>query len=247
MNDKDRGFQRIYSQDGESLIQEGWWDPKLILSTLEKATGHNETNFWEGKKVLDIGSNSCGLSIEIARKGASVVAIEPDPRAISRYKEALPFLKEENLQIELKEGTLEDALNSGESYDVVLFLGLLYHFKYPQFIVKSLSKIPHHWLFISTQCTSREGLVQVNRMEELPERMRISMTEMSGWHLSRELFVQILKDAGYSNIQEGSESSSNFTNTPRSITNSTYLSAKKTSTDKSFNNALDELYKFYPR
>lgn len=34
---------------------------------------------WEGKRVLDIGANTLGLSVEIARAGGIVTGAEPDP------------------------------------------------------------------------------------------------------------------------------------------------------------------------
>jgi SAM-dependent methyltransferase len=247
MSDITRGFQKIYANDGKTIIQDGWWDPISIMSILNNCIGDIEPNFWNGKKVIDIGSNTCGLSVEIARKGAKVTAVEPDQRAIGRFREALPSLSQENLQIELKENTLKDVLSWEKSYDVILFLGLLYHFKYPQFIINALSTIPHRWLFISTQCTSKSGLVQVNRLEEMPERMRVNMSEMTGWHLSRPLLFQMLHDAGWTNIREGSDPKLHFSNKPQSITNSTYLIAERTAPIRAQSDALEELYKFYPR
>jgi len=247
MNDASRGFQKIYSKDGSRVISDGWWDPKKILSVLDLAIGDGASEFWQGKRVIDIGANSCGLSVEMARRGAHVLAIEPDAHAITRYRAVAEELAQENLALEIRPGTLEDVVKAKMSSDVVLFLGLLYHFKYPQFIVQRLASLQHKYLFISTQCTQRTGLVQVNRLEEMPERFRATMTAMTGWHLSRDLFMQTLVDAGYQNVREGSDARFNFTNTPRELTNSTYMLGTRIESTPCDSDELTELYRYYPR
>ncbi len=229
------------------MLSEGWWDPKKIMETLDKSIGHNDAGFWRGKRVIDIGANSCGLSIEIARRGASVLAIEPDMRATDRYHLVKGALESEGLNLEVRNGVLEDLVRSPEDCDVILFLGLLYHFKYPHFIIKTLASIPHLWLLLSTQCTDQHGLVQVNRLQEMPERMRITMTEMTGWHLSRELLTQSLIDAGYQRVSEGSDPKYHFKNKPKEITNSTYICAKRDIYDSGSKDIMGELFKYYPR
>jgi SAM-dependent methyltransferase len=245
--DSNRGFQKIYAADGISLLSEGWWDPKKILATLDQSIGYGDPDFWRGKRVIDIGANSCGLSIEIARRGAKVVAIEPDSRATDRYRMATAALAPEGLELEVRDGVLEDVVSARESCDIILFLGLLYHFKYPHFIIQSLASLPHRWLLLSTQCTDKAGLVQVNRLEEMPERMRMTMTGMTGWHLSRELLTQSLMDAGYRSVREGSDPKIHFKNKPRDVTNSTYVCAEREHSDGGPRDVISELYKYYPR
>ncbi|WP_371820571.1 class I SAM-dependent methyltransferase [Synechococcus sp. A10-1-5-1] len=245
-----RGFQTIYSPSHLTKYFDGWWDPLALLSLLDlslSSAGEDPHTFWYGKSILDIGSNTCGLSVELARRGAKVHCVEPDDRAHVIYSNTMNLLSVESLQIELTKGTLEDCLNSGRSYDVVLFLGLLYHFKYPEYVISAIaSKIPHNTLFISTQCTHLEGLVSVNRLQEMPERLRKTMNHLTGWHLSRQLLKQILVDLGYTQIHEGSDPSVSFLNKPKDVTNSTYLYAHKDSKVTPFDTQ-SELLKYYPR
>lgn len=245
-----RGFQKIYSRDGSSLLVDGWWDPKVILSILERSIGTNNQDFWRGKKVIDIGANTCGLSVKIARRGGNVVAIEPDIRATNRYQRIVKDIEPEGLNIEVRNGVLEDVIRSQESCDIILFLGLLYHFKYPHFIIRSLASLSHRWLFLSTQCTDKTGLIQVNRLQEMPERMRATMKGMTGWHLSRELLFQSLVEAGYNNIQEGSDPLIHFWNKPaneKHITNTTYVCAERDSSDGGAKDIYGDMFKYYPR
>lgn len=250
VNEETRGFQRIYSRDGSSLLVDGWWDPKVILSILERSLGANSQDFWRGKKVIDIGANTCGLSIEIARRGANVVAIEPDIKALNRYQRIAKDIEPECLKLEVRNGVLEDVIRSQESSDVILFLGLLYHFKYPHFIIQSLASLRHRWLFLSTQCTDKSGLLQVNRLEEMPDRLRVTMNGMTGWHLSRDLLFQSLLDAGYNNINEGSDPLIHFKNKPaseRHITNTTYICATRESFNGATKDIYEDIFRYYPR
>jgi 2-polyprenyl-3-methyl-5-hydroxy-6-metoxy-1,4-benzoquinol methylase len=246
--DANRGFQKIYAADGKSLLSDGWWDPKELLGVLNRCIGDETGNFWAGKRVLDIGANSCGLSVEIARRGASLVCVEPDVRAIDRFNQVRPQLAPERLEIEVNQGTLKDALGWKKTFDAVLFLGLLYHFKYPQYIINSLATIPSRALFISTQCTAGDGLSMVNRLQEMPARMRATMTELTGWHLTRNLLKRMLEDAGYKNVREGSDPSMTFANKPTHITNSTYMFAERQDlVSRSSDDNADEFLKYYPR
>jgi hypothetical protein len=69
-----RGCQTIFSSFGD-IVFAGEWDPKALLAALSR----RDAAYWIGKRVLDSGANTSGLSIEIARSGARVLAIEPDP------------------------------------------------------------------------------------------------------------------------------------------------------------------------
>jgi tRNA (mo5U34)-methyltransferase len=82
-----------------------------------------------GMAVLDIGCNAGFYSIEMKRRGADrVVGIDFDPR----YLEQARFAAEVKGQdIEFRLLSVYDVAELGERFDVVLFMGLLYHLRHP--------------------------------------------------------------------------------------------------------------------
>jgi tRNA (mo5U34)-methyltransferase len=82
-----------------------------------------------GKTVLDIGCSAGFYSIEMKRRGAErVVGIDSDPD----YLEQARFAAEvSGVAVEFRELSVYDVGALGERFDVVLFLGVLYHLRHP--------------------------------------------------------------------------------------------------------------------
>jgi len=83
----------------------------------------------QGASVLDIGCNAGFYSIEMKRRGAGrVVGIDSDPA----YLEQARFASEVcQTPIELRRMSVYDVAALKERFDWVLFLGVLYHLRYP--------------------------------------------------------------------------------------------------------------------
>ena len=82
-----------------------------------------------GKSVLDIGCNAGFHSMEMRRRGASrVVGIDFD----DRYLDQARFAAQANgLDIEFRKLSVYDLALLGEKFDIVLFMGVLYHLRHP--------------------------------------------------------------------------------------------------------------------
>jgi tRNA (mo5U34)-methyltransferase len=82
-----------------------------------------------GKSVLDIGCNAGFYSLEMKRRGAGrVLGIDFD----DRYLEQARFAAEVKGQdIEFRKLSVYDVAELGETFDVVLFMGVLYHLRHP--------------------------------------------------------------------------------------------------------------------
>jgi tRNA (mo5U34)-methyltransferase len=109
-----------------------------------------------GKSVLDIGCNAGFYSLEMKRRGARrVVGVDADPR----YLEQARFASEvTGLEIELRQLSVYDVARLGEKFDLVIFMGVLYHLRHP---LLALDLIHEHVardmrLFQSMQRGSRE-------------------------------------------------------------------------------------------
>ncbi|MGI4744778.1 MAG: TIGR04290 family methyltransferase [Janthinobacterium lividum] len=82
-----------------------------------------------GRTVLDIGCNGGFYSLEMKRRGADrVVAIDHDPHYLAQARFAAEV---EGLDIEFGQLSVYDVAALGERFDVVLFLGVLYHLRHP--------------------------------------------------------------------------------------------------------------------
>jgi tRNA (mo5U34)-methyltransferase len=82
-----------------------------------------------GRTVLDIGCNAGFYSIEMKRRGADrVVAIDSDPRYLAQARFAAEVTGQE---IAFRQLSVYDVAALGERFDLVLFLGVLYHLRHP--------------------------------------------------------------------------------------------------------------------
>src|SRR5215211_7135817 len=122
----------------------GQWFHNLDLGGVKTAPDHFLGNYpevkWQrfaaaipddlsGKSVLDIGCNAGFYSIEMKRRGAErVVGIDYD----ERYLEQARFAAEvKGQEIEFRMLSVYDVAALGERFDIVLFMGVLYHLRHP--------------------------------------------------------------------------------------------------------------------
>ena len=82
-----------------------------------------------GKTVLDIGCNAGFYSIQMKLRGASrVLAIDVDPDYLRQARFAAQII---GVNIEFAEMSAYDVGSLGGRFDIVLFLGVLYHLRHP--------------------------------------------------------------------------------------------------------------------
>jgi tRNA (mo5U34)-methyltransferase len=115
-----------------------------------------------GKSVLDIGCNGGFYSFEMKRRGAErVLAVDFDERYLAQARFAAEVL---DMDIEFREVSVYDLPKLGETFDLVIFMGVLYHLRYP---LLALDLIREHLcrdllLFQSMQ----RGSTEVDRLEK---------------------------------------------------------------------------------
>lgn len=82
-----------------------------------------------GRSVLDIGCNGGFYSIEMKRRGAErVLGIDFDETYLAQARFAAEVT---GLEIEFRHMSVYDVGALGERFDVVLFMGVLYHLRHP--------------------------------------------------------------------------------------------------------------------
>jgi tRNA (mo5U34)-methyltransferase len=84
----------------------------------------------DGWTALDIGCNAGFYSFELARRGARVTGIDVDERylAQARWAAGAFGLGE---RVEFRRMQVYDLARGRHAYDLVLFMGVLYHLRYP--------------------------------------------------------------------------------------------------------------------
>jgi len=83
----------------------------------------------DGRSVLDIGCNAGFYSIEMKRRGADrVVGIDSDPAYLAQARFAAEIV---GADVEFRELDVYRIQQLHEKFDVVLFMGVLYHLRHP--------------------------------------------------------------------------------------------------------------------
>lgn len=122
----------------------GPWFHNLNLRGVETAPDHFLGNYPEikwrhfsraipkdltGKSVLDIGCNAGFYAIEMKRRGAAtVVGIDSDEDYLAQARFAASVC---GAEIEFQRLSVYDVARLGRAFDVVLFMGVLYHLRHP--------------------------------------------------------------------------------------------------------------------
>jgi tRNA (mo5U34)-methyltransferase len=99
--------------------------PRAKFSHFAHAIPHD----LRGKTVLDIGCNGGFYSIEMKRRGADrVLGIDSDEMYLAQARFAARVT---GMDIELRKMSVYEIASLREKFDLVLFLGVLYHLRHP--------------------------------------------------------------------------------------------------------------------
>lgn len=94
-----------------------------------RAFAHALPEDLSGRSVLDIGCNAGFYSFEMRRRGAArVVGIDEDETYLAQARFAAEV---QGADIEFRRLSVYDVARLGERFDVVLFMGVLYHLRHP--------------------------------------------------------------------------------------------------------------------
>ena len=103
-----------------------------------------------GARALDIGCNAGFYTFELARRGADVLAIDIDEHYLRQAQWAAGELGLSE-RVELRRmGVYDLAAFDAEPFDVVLFLGVLYHLRHPLLALDAVSALTAGTLVLQT-------------------------------------------------------------------------------------------------
>jgi tRNA (mo5U34)-methyltransferase len=83
-----------------------------------------------GARALDVGCNAGFYSFQLAERGAEVLALDLDEHYLQQGRWAARHL-DPGHRVEFRQGSVYDLVDVAGSFDVVLFMGVLYHLRHP--------------------------------------------------------------------------------------------------------------------
>jgi len=127
--------------------------------------------------ALDIGCNAGFYSFELARRGAHVVGLDSDEHYLRQARWAAGCFGLEEL-VEFRQQQVYDLARSDERYDLVLFMGVLYHLRHPLLALDLVATRTRRLLVLQT--LTMPGDDALEPPEDLPIDDRERLLD-SGW------------------------------------------------------------------
>ena len=170
-----------------------WFHNLHLPDGAQTAPGHRLGDFprfkWEqiapyigtdltGVHALDIGCNSGFYSFELAKRGASVLGIDVEPLFLRQARwAAREFDLEQSVRFERMQ--VYDLAHTTQTFDIVLFMGLLYHLRYPLLALDIVAqKVSSLLVFQTLTMEGEEVRADTERDRDIMDRAAF---ESSGW------------------------------------------------------------------
>lgn len=156
---------------GERVRALGPWFHDLDLNGVRTAPDHPLGDFlddlWRqvgtafpedmsGSTVLDIGCNAGYYSLRLHQRGAQVTGVDHDPRYLEQARFAARQL---GADIEYLQLDAYEVDQLGRQFDYVLFMGVLYHLRYPLYALDKVAKLPRKRLVFQSMLRGCGGTV----------------------------------------------------------------------------------------
>lgn len=137
-----------------------------------------------GAFVLDIGCNAGYYSFQLAARGAAVLAIDSDEHYLRQARWAAQWLDPDG-RVEFARMQVYELGDLGRTFDLVLFLGVLYHLRYPQLALDLVARCVARRMILQTLTMPGAAPIEVPDDLGLGERARLTEP---GW--PRAAFIE---------------------------------------------------------
>src|SRR5687767_2346561 len=123
-------FHNLHLPDGTQTCP-GHWAGDFPAFKWEQLAPHLPGDL-HGWRCLDIGCNAGFYTFELAKRGGEVLGIDVDEHYLKQARWACEkFQMTDRVRFERMQVYDLARLDPGERFDLVLFMGVLYHLRYP--------------------------------------------------------------------------------------------------------------------
>jgi tRNA (mo5U34)-methyltransferase len=126
-----------------------------------------------GWRALEIGCNAGFYSFELARRGASVLGIDHDEHYLTQARWAARHFAGLPGSVEFRRLGVYELPSLGETFDLVLFMGVLYHLRYPLLGLDLVAERVRGTLVLQTLTLPGDEVVEAPDDLTLDERDRL--------------------------------------------------------------------------
>jgi tRNA (mo5U34)-methyltransferase len=130
-----------------------------------------------GSRALDIGCNAGFYTFELATRGADVTAIDVDGHYLEQARWAAGVFGLHD-RVSFRRMPVYQVTDLPGKYDIVLFLGVFYHLRYPLLALDLVAQKVHHTLIFQSLTMPGQGVSAAP--EDLPIGDRARLLE-DGW------------------------------------------------------------------
>jgi tRNA (mo5U34)-methyltransferase len=123
-----------------------------------------------GWTALDIGCNAGFYSFQLAERGARVTGLEVDPHYLAQ---ACWAAKQFDYDVRFRRGSVYDLVNATEQWDLVLFMGVLYHLRHPLLALDAVARVVRRTLVLQTLTMPGDERVDAPPDLDIDERDRL--------------------------------------------------------------------------
>jgi tRNA (mo5U34)-methyltransferase len=173
----------------------------------------------KGKSVLDIGCNSGFFSLEMKKRGADrVVGVDIMPHLLAQSRFNSHWF---NLPVELYECGAYDLQVLDSKFDVVVFIGVLYHLKHPLYALELIASMCKETMYFQSVVRGPSGDVEPEKDYPVTEiaafdqpawpklyfiEKKFNGDESNWWFATRSCLKAMLRTAGFRSVEDTSNS-----------------------------------------
>ncbi len=144
-----------------------------------------------GLNVLDVGSADGFFSVEFAKRGATVLAVDSWKEMIDR----VDFLADV-MELPISTSVCEaEEIKCDDHFDIIFNLGLLYHSRSPLLLLENLKGISHNVMYLETAVTSGdEPFLYFKPPQE-------GVHYIPKWFPTRSCVIEMMRFVGYQEFE----------------------------------------------
>jgi tRNA (mo5U34)-methyltransferase len=169
-------FHNLHLPDGSQTLPDhflGGDFPTFKWQQISKSIPQRLTDW----RVLDVGCNAGFYTFELARRGASVVGIDVDAHYLAQARWAAREFKLED-RVEFRQMEVYEIARSTERFDLVWFMGVFYHLRYPLLALDLLARRTRRLMMFQTLTLPGDSVYEPK--PDYPIEERTPLLE-SGW------------------------------------------------------------------